>query len=53
MFDDNNTDHADRYDDSTAGLLDPAFDELFEDKFSAIAHIDAAMDIICLQEFGQ
>ncbi|MEL6801420.1 MAG: hypothetical protein AAFO80_16215 [Pseudomonadota bacterium] len=43
MFDDIQTD---TYQDDATGLLDPAFDELFDDTFSHIAAIDAAMDVI-------
>jgi len=43
IFDDIQTD---TYQDDTTGLLDPAFDELFDDTFSHIAAIDAAMDVI-------
>lgn len=46
MFDDIQTGPATRFDDDTTGLLDPAFDDLFEDTFSHIAGIDAAMDVI-------
>ena len=53
MFDDIYTDQTARFEDTHAGLLDPAFDELFEDTFSHIAAIDAAMDVICPQGLGR